>query len=73
MDYNKHDAESLRRPDGVILTPIKTIRRFCIECMGGSPYDIPKCTSPSCWLYPYRMGKHPTSKHKGNIGNLNKE
>ena len=41
-------------------TPIKTIRKFCIDCSGGSYYEVRNCLVKNCPLYPYRMGKRPT-------------
>lgn len=49
--------EKLRRPEGKILSPIKSIRKHCIECMGGQVLEVRECTAPECWLYPHRMGK----------------
>ena len=43
-------------------TPIKAIRLHCLECMGGSSQEVEKCTRPSCPLWHYRFGKHPTFK-----------
>ena len=37
-------------------SPVKAIREHCVECMGGSRYDVKGCTSPGCHLYPFRMG-----------------
>lgn len=54
----------------VSLTPIKAIRLQCIECMGFSIYEPVKCSSPLCSLYPYRVGKNPGHKGKGNADNL---
>ena len=38
------------------LTPIKAIKRFCLECMGGQQAEIDRCTAPLCPLYPFRGG-----------------
>ena len=52
---------TIRNDDGslveVNLSPIKAIRRFCIECMGFQQAEIPRCTAPLCPLFPFRMGK----------------
>jgi len=53
------DADKDRRPVNKILSPIKSIRRHCIECMGGSTYEPTHCTDPQCWLWPYREGHNP--------------
>lgn len=42
-----------------IKSPLKAIRQFCIDCNGGSPYEVKNCTSPKCALYPFRFGKNP--------------
>jgi hypothetical protein len=41
----------------VSLTPIRAIRKFCVECFGFSVYEVARCTSPNCPLFPYRLGK----------------
>ena len=33
------------------------IRAFCIECMGFQAAEVRRCTSPACYLYPWRSGK----------------
>jgi hypothetical protein len=38
------------------LTPLKAIRKHCLECMGFSPFEVEKCTNPLCALYPFRLG-----------------
>lgn len=53
----------------VNLTPIKSIRAFCKECMCYVDTEIPKCTSENCPLYPFRMGKS-FSGRKGNASEL---
>lgn len=41
------------------LTPMKAIRKKCLECSGGQPKEVRLCVIPSCALYPYRMGHRP--------------
>ncbi|MBN1102741.1 MAG: hypothetical protein JXL84_04915 [Deltaproteobacteria bacterium] len=41
----------------VALTPLKSIRLNCIECMGFQPSLVRECSSPLCPLYPFRMGR----------------
>ncbi len=43
------------------MTPLKAIRAFCTECMGGVRKDVKTCNAPMCPLYPFRMGKLPKS------------
>ena len=42
-----------------ITSPLKAIRCFCIECMGGQVTDVKDCTTKTCPLYDFRMGKNP--------------
>ena len=42
-----------------ITNPVKAIRQFCIDCNGGSLYEVKNCTSPNCALFPFRFGKNP--------------
>ena len=44
-----------------LLTPIKAIRAYCIECSGGITKEVKLCPAEKCPLDPYRMGKRPTA------------
>lgn len=46
------------------LTPVKAIRKFCVECNGGSIYETKYCTAPNCPLFPYRQGHRPKKDPK---------
>jgi len=48
---------------------VKTIRKFCLECMGGSSKLVAECKS-DCPLHPYRFGKNPKRAGMGQILNL---
>lgn len=39
-------------------TPIKMIRRKCLEC-SGRPKDVRLCQNINCPLYQYRFGTNP--------------
>ena len=41
------------------LTPIKSIRKKCLECSGGQYSEVRNCLSTECALYRYRLGKRP--------------
>lgn len=47
-----------------ILTPVKAIRAYCIECMGGDKAEVRRCNL-ICPLWPYRLGKNPNRKGQG--------
>ena len=38
---------------------VKTIRKFCLWCMGNSSTLVGDCKSEKCPLWEYRMGKNP--------------
>ena len=58
MDVKKL-SRTLKRPrrSGEIATARGAIRNHCIECMGYQTAEVQKCTTPECWLFPYRMGR----------------
>jgi hypothetical protein len=43
-------------------TPLKAIRKKCLECSGGSYKEVELCTVTCCNLYYYRFGKNPNRK-----------
>jgi len=45
--------------DKLFETPIKAIRKKCLDCTCGQYEEIRKCTVVDCALYPYRMGRRP--------------
>jgi hypothetical protein len=51
-----------------IFTPIKAMRRKCLDCCCGSPQEVKLCPVKDCSLYPYRLGKHP--KRTGTRGQI---
>ena len=57
----------------VSLSPLKAIRLNCLECVCWSAYEVKYCTDKLCPLLPFRFGKIPGHKGKGNIKNLNKK
>lgn len=56
--------KDLARPEGKILSPLKSIRKHCLACMGGSTNEVTLCTDLECWLYPFREGHDPRRKGK---------
>lgn len=41
------------------LTPVKAIRKYCVECSGFSTKEVRECNRTKCELWPYRMGHRP--------------
>lgn len=52
-------SKSLLRALGHPESPIRAIRRFCVECSGGNEAEARKCTAVVCPLWPMRMGHNP--------------
>jgi hypothetical protein len=42
-----------------LYTPLRSIRRKCLDCCCGSSQEVSLCPVHSCSLYPYRFGKRP--------------
>ena len=50
------------------LTPVKGIRKFCIQCAGNQ--KAPRhCTNKTCPLFDFRLGKSPGRAGIGGGGN----
>lgn len=60
------------------LSPLKAIRKKCLDCSGYNQAEVKNCVIPDCVLYPFRMGNNPNRKGIGRkggnpeIGNLKK-
>jgi len=42
-----------------LYTPMKAIRRRCLDCCCGSSQEVSLCPVHNCSLHPYRFGKRP--------------
>ncbi len=40
-------------------TPLRAIRKKCLDCSCFQPKEVRKCTVIDCPLYPYRFGRRP--------------
>ena len=54
-------------------TPIKAIRKKCLDCTCGSVKEIRKCSIIECDLYPYRFGRRPTKAIVDTIKQFHEE
>ena len=45
--------------DKLFETPIKAMRKKCLQCSVCQPKEVRLCTVIECDLYPYRMGRRP--------------
>ena len=41
-------------------TPLKAIRKNCLDCTNGQPKEVRLCAVIDCALYPYRFGRRPS-------------
>ena len=41
------------------MTPLKAIRKKCLECCCGQYKEVRLCPSKDCSLYPFRFGNNP--------------
>jgi len=44
------------------LTPLKAIRKRCLDCSGFSSKEVADCQEKECSLWEYRFGKRPKGK-----------
>lgn len=42
------------------LTPLKAIRKKCLDCSCWQPKEVKLCSLTECPLYVFRFGKNPT-------------
>ena len=52
----------------VKLTPIKAIRKKCLDCSNDQYSEVKHCPIVDCTLWPYRMGKRPTDEDLKIVG-----
>jgi hypothetical protein len=50
------------------LTPLKAIRKKCLDCVCGSANEVKLCPSDDCPLFTYRFGKNPARRGIGGKG-----
>jgi len=54
-------------------TPIKAMRKKCIDCTAGSHKEIRLCTIVECAIYPYRFGRRPNKATLDTIKGFREE
>jgi len=45
------------------MTPVRAIRRKCLDCSCFQPSEVRNCVISECSLFPYRMGRRPRDMH----------
>ena len=43
------------------ISPLKAIRKYCLDCGGDSSNEVKLCPCTDCVLYEFRFGKNPYS------------
>jgi hypothetical protein len=57
----KHSIKTKNRETRLVeLTPMKSIRHYCLECMAFSARLVKSCENCRCALHPYRTGRNPS-------------
>lgn len=52
----EHTFAGKNGPETMVLTPMKAIRKKCLECSAWQPKEVKACPIKDCALYPYRFG-----------------
>lgn len=47
-----------------ITSPLKAIRKKCLDCCCGQRLEVDLCPSTDCTLWPFRRGKNPYRKKR---------
>ncbi len=56
---------SMKKKITTPLTPLRAIRKKCLDCSAGSRIEVRQCSVLDCPLYLYRMGSNPKRKGVG--------
>ena len=43
-------------------TPLKAIRKKCLDCSYFQPKEVRRCTVINCPIHPYRFGRRPNKE-----------
>lgn len=60
----RHKIRTKTGTETITLTPMRAIRKNCLECVGWSAKEVELCTVELCAFYLYRFGKKPDQKGK---------
>jgi hypothetical protein len=47
-----------------VLSPLKAVRHFCLDCCCESAKEVELCPANTCPMWPFRFGRYPT-EHVG--------
>ncbi len=52
------------------LTPLRAIKKHCLECSGYEKKEVRECKMTDCVLFEYRLGRNPKRSGIGSSKNL---
>lgn len=53
--------------------PYRKIRKFCLECVGGSVQDVADCTGVNCPLWEMRFGRGVDTQRRRDPDSLDRQ
>ena len=59
--------------DKVYDTPLKAIRKKCLDCSYYQTKEVRECTCIDCPIYPYRFGRRPSKAIVDTIKQFHEE
>ena len=59
--------------DNLYDTPIKAIRKKCLDCSCWQPKEVRECTVIDCPIYPYRLGRRPDKATQDTLKRFREE
>lgn len=62
VDTEYIDENDSEEDSGQPTSPLKAIRKHCMDCCGQQRAEVKMCPCTNCPLYPFRMGKNPFRK-----------
>lgn len=51
---------------GMGVSILKTIKAYCLACVGNEYEEVKNCTGKDCPVFPFRLGRNPYLKGKGS-------
>jgi hypothetical protein len=63
MAQDMHAADAEPSHD----TPLRAVRRHCLDCAGNNANEVRHCPATSCRLWPHRFGKRPSLQDKAAV------
>jgi len=59
IDPIRMGRAKLRKMGFAPMSPLKALRKHCLECCGNSAKEVALCCSSTCEQWPFRLGRNP--------------